>query len=639
MIALALLQLLALEGGTVHTMVPGDEPRPATLLVSDGRIEAVGPELSVPEGALRIDVRGRHLVPGLIDGMVHHDLAHDPLYVLAGVTCVRDMGNDLGSIFTARSAPVRDRGPGPDLVICGAAFDGPRPSTTESVVVSGAADVEDKLPRLHELGIDFVAIQHGLPPEAWRRLLSLAHERGLSVCGPLPRGVSLEDAVAMGQDGLCTMEAFPPTRGAWGEMDAEVMEGRVATLKGSALVITPLLWAYAQRAQDPGQDPPALRRLAPHYEDWWMAELEARRPLLDEPGRTRSAALLERQLELVNSLWGAGVGLLPGSAAPNPWVAPGDGLHDELALLVRAGLPPATVLELATSGAASRLGLARERGTLQVGRIADVLVLDGDPREGLACLRRPEQVVLRGVLLEAGDLQRMSSGLLERQDAARARALRPIEVGAPTTPKGGLILLAGRVETVALGRTVSAERYAVVDMGDGLLAYCTRAQTREGDARTTLTQRIRAGRLEGFELAIERGTDTITIDGILVSGQLRIQRRFNGTHLDVTAISEHLGLFDVGSIATALVLGQREALGELRVLTLEDIEPALVRWVHERDADGVHLVRTGVGGLLCTFGPAGGVEHLERTQGSGTVRTLGGAVETFGGPGLPARAR
>jgi hypothetical protein len=306
-----------------------------------------------------------------------------------------------------------------------------------------------------------------------------------------------------------------------------------------------------------------------------------------------------------------------------------------LDLLVRAGIPPAAVLELATWGAASLLGLEGERGTLQPGRTADVLVLDGDPREGLACLRRPESVVLRGVLLGPEELAAMSAEVRARASAARARALHVLEVAPPDLPEGGSPLLAGRVDTSALGTAVAAERYAVVDLGQGLLAYCTRAVQREGARRTTLTQRIRAGRLESFELEVERGADAITIDGLLVADQLRIQRRFNGTHLDVSSIREHLALFDIGSVSTALVLGQREATGELRVLTLEDIDPAVARWSLERDGGGAHLVRTGVGGLVFTFDPNGGVLHVERSQGSGSLRSVGSDLEVFGGPGLP----
>ncbi len=639
MLTLALLQLLALEGATVHTLVPEEGPRVATVIVRDGRIEAVGEDLAVPAGAERVDLAGRHLVPGLIDGMVHHDLEHDPLYILAGVTCVRDLGNDLGTIFAARSPAVRDRGPGPALVVCGAAFDGPRPSTTESVVVGGAADVEDKLPRLRELGIDFVAVQQGLGVGAWRRLVLLAHEQGLAVWGPLPAGVDLADAVAAGVDGLCTLEAFPPSPGAWDELDAEAVETILSGLGSAPPAVTPLLRAYAQRGEDPGREPAVLARLAPHYEAWWRVELAGRRDALDPQGLARHDALLGRQLHLVRRLWEAGVDLFPGSAAPNPWIAPGDGLHDELALFVRAGIPPAAVLELATASAARLAGLEGERGTIQAGRVADLLVLDGDPRRDLACLRRPARVVLRGVLLDERDLERMEDDVLERQAAARERAARPLAVQPPDLPEGGRLLLTGRVDSGALGREVSVERYAVVDLGEGLLAYCTRAVDRAGGTRTSLNQRIRAGRLEGFELAVERGGDVVTIEGILVADQLRIQRRFNGTHIDVSAIHEHLALFDAGSVSTALVLGQRDEVGELTVLTLEDIEPALARWTLERTPEGVHFARTGVGGVACTFGPHGEVLHIERTRGSGTIRTAGRQADAHGGAGLPVRGR
>src|SRR2546427_4920438 len=102
MILLPLLQSVALTGGTVHTMAPGETPRVATVVIENDRIAAVGPDAAIPEKAQRIDVSGMHVIPGLIDGMVNHDSDHDRLYVSFGVTLVRDVGNDLVHILSER---------------------------------------------------------------------------------------------------------------------------------------------------------------------------------------------------------------------------------------------------------------------------------------------------------------------------------------------------------------------------------------------------------------------------------------------------------------------------------------------------------------------------------------------------------
>src|SRR5262245_24355683 len=127
---------VALVGGTVHTLEPGAEPAVANLLLSDGRIEAVlAPDVALPESARRIDVAGKHVVPGLIDGMVYFDPGQDALYVAAGVTTIRDLGADPVRALMAREPPARDRVPGPFLLTAGAVIDGDPPSSSEAVIL------------------------------------------------------------------------------------------------------------------------------------------------------------------------------------------------------------------------------------------------------------------------------------------------------------------------------------------------------------------------------------------------------------------------------------------------------------------------------------------------------------------------
>ena len=104
-----LADLVALVGGTVHTMVPGEEPQVATVLIEDGTIRAIGPDLELPPGAARFDLTGQHLVPGLIDTLVHFDANHDALYLAAGVTVVRDVGGSRVKTLAERMPAVDPR--------------------------------------------------------------------------------------------------------------------------------------------------------------------------------------------------------------------------------------------------------------------------------------------------------------------------------------------------------------------------------------------------------------------------------------------------------------------------------------------------------------------------------------------------
>jgi len=212
-------QILALEGAIVHSMIPGEAPRVATVIVEGERIRSVGLGTEIPAEAIRVDLAGKHLIPGLIDGMVNHDPDHDRLYVSAGVTLVRDVGNDLVRIFAERDrgheTGARDRGPGPAILCAGAVLDGPDPATKSAVVLGTPDDAAEKLARLLELKPDFLSFHAKLAPEVWRKVIEVGHAAGIPVWGPKLPGIDLARVLESGQDGLFHLEAFLPAGKSW----------------------------------------------------------------------------------------------------------------------------------------------------------------------------------------------------------------------------------------------------------------------------------------------------------------------------------------------------------------------------------------------------------------------------------------
>ena len=157
----AALQAIAISGGTIHPM-DGARPYQGCVVITEGVISACGADVQVPEGAQVIDAEGLHVVPGLIDGMMHHDGDHDDLYVRAGVLLGRDMGNDLGRIFFSRARRARAGARGPRLFVSGAVLDGVPPITTKAVIVRSPEEAKQKLERLLGLDDDFVATHMGV---------------------------------------------------------------------------------------------------------------------------------------------------------------------------------------------------------------------------------------------------------------------------------------------------------------------------------------------------------------------------------------------------------------------------------------------------------------------------------------------
>lgn len=633
--ALAPAQTIAFEGASVHSMLPGVAPAVATILVRDGKIEAVGTDLELPEDVLHVDASGQHVVPGLVDGMVHHDSEHDALYVLSGVTLARDMGNDIGRIFAVREAAARNALPGPALLVCGGVLDGAPPVTAEAVVVTNADEVSDKLDRLIELGIDFVSFHLGIPREAWRRALEIAHQHGLEAWGPVPRELALEDVMAAGQDGLVGLDGFVTSGASWLAPDAEALRQREQAFARSGVALTPLLEATAVQMRDPGDEPEELAFVSPAYASAWRAELARRRPYLTPEKRAEGARVLEAQRALVQRLWTAGVRIVPGSGAPNPWLVPGASLHDELDQLAAAGIPARDVLRMATRGACEALGLGGERGAIAPGMVADLVFVASDPEEDLASLRDPQRVVVRGQVLERDRLDAFRDALSELEARARAEEAHPLEVAPPSCPEGE-VLMRGHVRAKALGRAFAAERYAVVALENGRTAYCSRQASLIGPgqppAETELVQTIEDHRVVSFTLDVHRGEHVLHVEGVLVGGQFRIERRMDELHIDTNSVTERVALVDSGSVTTALVAAQQLQPGQFTGLYFEDANPAVGRWELAVDEEGTYVARGSAGPWAARFLPSGELGRMERFKGSGTIVW---EAETEPGEGAP----
>jgi hypothetical protein len=632
---LLLAQAVALQGATVHTMIPGEEPRIATVISEEGRFLAIGEELEVPEGAQVVDASGLHLVPGLIDGMVHHDMDHDPLYVLNGVTLCRDMGNDLETILIAALPNIRNRMPGPDLLVAGAIFDGVPPATTEAIIVRTPEEVQEKLPRLIERGIQFASYHQGIPPAAWRALITAAHDEGIQVWGPIPNGVDPDTARDAGLDGIAYLEGF---RQAGAEWDTELAHEQVLAFATSGVANMPLLHVYAYRTVDQGDDPPIFNYLAPSYADWWRGDLEGRRAKFDEEYLADGARRYQQLESLVLDLWKSGAALVPGSAAPNPWMAPGSGLLDELDTWVEAGIPADEVLRMATSGAALACGVEADFGTIAAGKVANAVLLAHDPREDLATFRSPRGILLRGNWLDETYLEDLRGAMRDAQLEATLEAEKPLEVIKPQLPEGRVVL-EGRVEGLAFDRVVAAEEYWVVRCFDGSTAWVGRMSLPGGvgsaSTTTTISQRFVDEKLSEFQLEIFNGGISYRVEGLQTGGQFRLKRWLNDQYVDTNSTPRRPNLVDAGMSLPAMILSHYIADGETTALYFEGMDPIIVDWELKRNEKDVLAVRTGKGPMVATFEENGALAKLVRSQGKATVRYESARETSFGGPGMP----
>ncbi|MCH2104754.1 MAG: amidohydrolase family protein [Planctomycetes bacterium] len=631
------VQAVFIDGGTVHPM-DGTPTFAGDVLVVDGVITAVGPELEPPDGGEVVDARGLHVLPGLIDGMIHHDGEHDPLYTRAGVVLARDMGNDLGRVIISRARRARADATGPRLFICGAVLDGLPPITTKAVVVRTAEEAEAKLSRLMELQVDFISTHTGIPHDALVGASGAARASGLQVWGPAPRGAGLDQAFKLGLDGLIGLDAFLPDRYGWVADEAPDLSEAIPLAVDDGRAVMPVLNAVAARVRLPSDPAETLALMGPHYVAQWSAELEARERLGGPSYYARGQLALMRQQELLADLYGAGARLVPGSGAPNPWVVPGDGLHDELALWVSAGVPPGEALRAATFGAATLLGFGDKSGSIDEGKLGDLMLVSGDPRIDITSLRRPEFVILRGQIFSKGDLEESVQELKHRQSERREAATKELVVPELELPEGE-VLLASVVQTDAYGGRIGMERYAIVAGDDGRTSYCSRsvipASATEGESRIQFRQVIQNNRVQEFAFVMDAQGSKIEIQGIRVGGQLRVERRVDGLYLDNSSTTEAIALIDTGSATAPLVVAHHLAEGSLKALYFDDLEPAVANWELEVKASGILAMMTGEGPMVALFEQGGALSKMERTRGNTVIRQYAVSVDLMGGDGLP----
>ena len=437
---------LVLSGGRVIDGTGRDPIEEAVVEVAGGRITNVyrRGDTASPAGCKTVDLTGKTLLPGLIDSHVHLGLlpynrfgVDDPMplfdrfmkaFVEYGVTTVRCTGSpDLDWSFRIlkegnRRWP-RFYGSGPNL-------DGPPGGPHPGLrVVRNPSEARAQTLDLLENGADFVKVYVWMTGDLLRAVVSVAHSHGRAVAAHVGNTLTAEEAVLLGVDALehirigeelLTDEqsaeiAALPVRAhdhllsfrPWRYIDVESdRAGALLDLlveRGVYLTPTLTLSRSALRnREDAVRRPEGVGRMPDAVIDHW----ERKGWIDDYSAEDWEAAPIEwrRQLDFVGRAYRHGVRIAAGTDMPNPYILPGSGLHDELELLHSTGMPRHAVVEAATRVGAGLLGVDRDLGTVEKGKLADLLVVDGDPLEDLDCLRRPWAVLKEGTAVSGSGL-------------------------------------------------------------------------------------------------------------------------------------------------------------------------------------------------------------------------------------------
>jgi imidazolonepropionase-like amidohydrolase len=462
----AQIPTVAIRGITVVDVRDGSLHPGHTVLVVGNRIAAVGPvrEVAVPDDADVVEAPGLYLIPGLWDMHVHSvanvALArsvksvapqdwHFALFLAHGVTGVRNMGDgtvdvtlELSKLIRRQLAEGSLRGP-PRFLTAGPTIDGdPYLGGSQKLVVRTGPDAQTAVERLASNGADLIKVYENLSREAYFAIMDEARRRGIPVDGHVPFRVTSEEAADAGQRTAEHPEALAAGCSTAAQAERERFAGELASYNGLGGTTDLLLMQIRHyRALYDSRDPSACALAFKMYRENGVAvatdllvyhHIVHAEQLLSETARMQlvpesirrdwknfvdSTALQEFQsilrpiipleLENVGLANKAGVVLLAATDVEFPMGVPGLALHEELVRLVEAGLTPLEALQAATLNPTRVLKMANTLGSIEPGKLADLVLLDANPLEDIRNTQKIRAVVADGRLYRRADLNQL----------------------------------------------------------------------------------------------------------------------------------------------------------------------------------------------------------------------------------------
>jgi len=435
-----------------------------TVVVENNRIVLIAPAntLSFASNARVIDGTGKFLIPGFVDMHAHLTGAGEPdgsrnfilpLLVANGITSVRDMGGYLESLEPLRKEIREGKRVGPEIFFAGPYLDGNPPSFQPSLVVANAADAQKDVHELVQRGVDFIKVQSILGRDAYFAIAAECKREHIPFVGHVPDRVTAAEASDAGQRSIehltgvlraCSShekrlmreQFFVPRRKktpqqsrarqlAW---ERELLRTQSAKFTAALLeefvhnqtwqvptLITLRNVAFPTPSQNFAKDT-RTQFIPRQMLTGWQKE-RARELKISREDMALHEVGLQKSFEIVGKMNSTGVRLMAGTDTAAPFVFPGSSLHEELALLVQAGLTPMEALQSATRNPAEFLGKLEEQGTIEQGKFADLLVLDSNPLEDIRNTQKIRAVIVRGKLLDRAALDEML-GAVEKFAAA-----------------------------------------------------------------------------------------------------------------------------------------------------------------------------------------------------------------------------
>jgi hypothetical protein len=407
---------IAITDVTVIDVITGAHRTNLTVLIRNGRIEAIAPRISIPIDATRLDGKGKFLIPGLWDMHSHHQgtgADSVDLFVAKGIVGTRDMGGDADFILPLRERVRSGVVLGPEIVASGPILDNAPPDFPYRRRVTNAAEARYAVDELKRLGVDFIKVHDHTPRAVFFAIAGEAPKVGLTFAGHVPMDVTVEEAAGSGMKSIehlanyrvfgdcSTGDTYSPqqcaslfdklaAKGVWETPTMEFFQTLPDVFSGAPL-------PHSEYASD------SLLKLT--RDNVRVSHVSA---------KTLDKVRLANQLSLqaIHDLYVHGNRFLAGCDG----LVPGFCLHDELEWLTKAGFTPVQSLQTATINPARFLGREASEGTIETGKRANVVLLETDPTLDIHNIDNIAAVIIRGKLLTKPSIERIVSRHLRTKD-------------------------------------------------------------------------------------------------------------------------------------------------------------------------------------------------------------------------------
>ena len=445
--------IIAIKNATVINVKNGKLIKNQTILIEGNKITSINNKSVVPKSATVVDAKGKYVLPGLWDMHAHafSDRRLEwlfPLLIANGVTGVRDLatGVSFDSIHMIRNKVKEGKLLGPRFgAVTHKVFNAAVNNAYPSIAAPNPNEARELVRLYKQQGMDFIKPYNQLSREVLLAIMDEAKLQGLPVGGHVPYAISAAEASDLGFISIehntdilvsCSgnettlrqeLDTLPRNLAIASAPRMEVEFKAIQTFdekkatelfkrfarNGTWMCPTLVIPIRSVKTTDELAQDDRLKYIPKRFRDQWYTQMQQRNRSINlESGKL----LLKKRIEIVGLMQRSGVNILAGTDFMNPYVYPGFSMHDELELLVQGGLSPLQALQAATINAAKFFHKESELGTVEQGKLADLIILDENPLEQITNTKKIYAVIVNGRVLLRPDLDRLLSDVYTLQN-------------------------------------------------------------------------------------------------------------------------------------------------------------------------------------------------------------------------------